>query len=101
VGIETFGRVAAEAHARGTPVVATAHGGFADIVDDPSTGILIPPGDPVALASAVRTLWDDPARLADMRTAARRRFLENYSSSIALQRWEDLYDRVVAERKRA
>ncbi|MEM9840407.1 MAG: glycosyltransferase family 4 protein [Pseudomonadota bacterium] len=56
---EAFGRVAVEAQATGTPVIATAHGGSLETVRDGETGILVPPGDADALASAIERLHDD------------------------------------------
>ena len=50
---EPFGTVLGEAMAVGTPVVATRVGGLAEVVDDGVTGLLVDPGDPVALAGAV------------------------------------------------
>jgi glycosyltransferase involved in cell wall biosynthesis len=43
----------------GVPTVATAHGGSVEIVGD--AGLLVPPGDPAALAEAIERLLDDPA----------------------------------------
>lgn len=53
---EAFGRVAVEAQAAGTPVIATAHGGALETVSDGETGFLIPPGDPKALAGTLGKL---------------------------------------------
>ncbi|MGV6819900.1 MAG: glycosyltransferase family 4 protein [Parvularcula sp.] len=50
---EAFGRVAVEAQAMGTPVIAAAHGGALETVVDGKTGFLVPPSDPVALADAL------------------------------------------------
>jgi glycosyltransferase involved in cell wall biosynthesis len=50
---EPFGTVLGEAMAVGTPVVATRVGGLAEVVDDGVTGLLVDPGEPVALAGAV------------------------------------------------
>jgi glycosyltransferase involved in cell wall biosynthesis len=56
---EGLGRVVVEAFCRGRGVVASRVGGIPDIVDDGATGILVPPGDPSALADAlVRVLSD-------------------------------------------
>ena len=52
---EAFGRVAAEAHAMGRPVIASDHGGACETVIAGETGWLVPPGDADALARALRT----------------------------------------------
>ena len=52
---EAFGRVAAEAHAMGRPVIASDHGGARETVISGETGWLVPPGDADALARALRT----------------------------------------------
>jgi glycosyltransferase involved in cell wall biosynthesis len=65
---EPFGTVLAEAMAVGTPVVATRVGGLAEVVDDGVTGRLVEPGDPEALAAAVREVL---GRRAEMGAAAR------------------------------
>jgi glycosyltransferase involved in cell wall biosynthesis len=49
-----------EAAASGTPVVATGVGGVPDVVRDRKTGLLVPPGDPVAVAAQLLTLLQDP-----------------------------------------
>jgi glycosyltransferase involved in cell wall biosynthesis len=58
---EPFGRVIVEAQLCGVPVIATRGGGVPDIVDDGITGKLVTPGDPLALAEAMRFLAESPA----------------------------------------
>jgi glycosyltransferase involved in cell wall biosynthesis len=78
---ETFGRVGAEAMARGTPVIASRLGAMEDLVDHGRTGLLIRPGNPGDLAAAVRWLAANPHRLAAMRAEARAEYLACYAAA--------------------
>ena len=68
---EGFGLVLIEAMAAGVPVVATDVPGVRDVVRDGVTGLLVPPGDPAALAAAVARLSADPTLRHRLTTAAR------------------------------
>lgn len=68
---ETFGMAIAEASACARPVVATAFGGFPEVVRDGVTGLLVPPRDPAALAAALAALRADRARAQRMGEAGR------------------------------
>ena len=57
---ESFGMVALEAMACGTPVVASDVGGLSFVVRDGETGFLVPENDPVALATCLGNLLRDP-----------------------------------------
>ncbi|GIU93845.1 MAG: glycosyl transferase family 1 [Gaiellaceae bacterium] len=57
---ENFPHTVVESLAVGTPVVATAVGGVAEIVRDGENGLLAPPGDVEALARAIRRIVADP-----------------------------------------
>lgn len=57
---ETFGLVLVEAMRAGVAVIGTAAGGVPEIIEDGVTGLLVPPGDPAALAAAVERLRRDP-----------------------------------------
>jgi glycosyltransferase involved in cell wall biosynthesis len=56
---EPFGLSVLEAQASGVAVIGTAAGGIPEFVNDGETGLLVPPGDPIALAAALRRLLDD------------------------------------------
>lgn len=58
---EGLGLALVEAAQRARPVVATAVGGVPEVVLDGETGVLVPPGDPQALATAMLRLLEDPA----------------------------------------
>jgi glycosyltransferase involved in cell wall biosynthesis len=62
-----------EALEAGLPCLVTDVGENAALVEHGTTGWVVPPGDPAALADALRRLLDDPAGLRRMREAARRR----------------------------
>jgi len=73
---EGYGAVVVEALGAGRPVIATATTpAVGDLMTDPERGIVVPPGDVAALATAIRTLLDrpapDPDRLADAVSAYR------------------------------
>jgi phosphatidylinositol alpha-mannosyltransferase len=67
---ESFGMVLTEAFAAGTPVVASDIAGYRDVVRDGVDGVLVSPGDPQALAEALRDLWEEPERRIEMSRAA-------------------------------
>jgi D-inositol-3-phosphate glycosyltransferase len=63
---ESFGLVALEAAACGTPVVAASVGGLRSLVDDARTGFLVEGRDPVDFATLIALLLDDTDRAAEM-----------------------------------
>jgi glycosyltransferase involved in cell wall biosynthesis len=77
---ETFARVAMEAFAKGTPVIASRLGAMAEIVEDGATGLHFHPGDATDLAEKVRALLSDPLRLARMRQSARLSFERRFTA---------------------
>ena len=70
LGGESFGMVLTEAFAGGTPVIASDIAGYRDVVRDGVDGVLVPPGDALAVANALLDLWEEPQRLAAMARAA-------------------------------
>jgi glycosyltransferase involved in cell wall biosynthesis len=78
---ETFGRVAIEAFAKGTPVVAADHGAVAEIVGRGDAGRVFNGGCPDDLARQVDALLDTPATLTAMRPRARQEFEARYTAA--------------------
>lgn len=89
---EPFGIVITEAMALGKPVIASAHGGPLDIVEDGVTGFLTEPGEPAALARRVVDLLGSPAVAARLGEAARRRFRVMFTIEANVGRLTDLYE---------
>jgi glycosyltransferase involved in cell wall biosynthesis len=86
---EGYGVVCAEAMAHGRPVVASAVGGLRDLVVDGETGLLVEPGDVVALRTALERLLDDADLRGRLGGAGRRRAEERLS-------WERATDATLA-----
>ncbi|MBL7199911.1 MAG: glycosyltransferase [Anaerolineae bacterium] len=87
-----------EAMAAGLPVVATAVGGTPEVVVDGVTGLLVPPGDPDALAEAIFRLLRDPDLRQRMGQAGRERVVERFSAERMVERTEQLYEQLLAEK---
>jgi glycosyltransferase involved in cell wall biosynthesis len=74
-----------EAMAYGNVVVSTDYRAIPDLVDDGATGVLVPYGDPAALAAALDRLLGDPARYAEMSRAAVARFRARFTREAHLR----------------
>ncbi|HEX7709022.1 MAG TPA: glycosyltransferase [Thermoanaerobaculia bacterium] len=96
---DAFPTVLLEAMAAGLPVVASHVGGIPEIVVHGRTGLLVPPGNPDALAAAVRSLGTGPPASREMGTEGRRIVDEQFSTDAWTARIEALYGEVVVERK--
>lgn len=81
--------------AAGRAIVATSVGGTPELLDDGIHGRLIPPGDPVRLASAIAELAENPVLAAHMGRAARSRAKEHYSPQARSNRIMDFYRRLL------
>jgi phosphatidyl-myo-inositol alpha-mannosyltransferase len=73
LGGESFGMVLTEAFAAATPVLASDIPGYRDVLRHGHDGLLVPPGDALALAEALRLLALDPSLRARMAASARER----------------------------
>jgi glycosyltransferase involved in cell wall biosynthesis len=88
---ETFGRVAIEAFAKGTPVVASNIGAIAELVDHQHNGLLFRPSDPTDLADQIEWLLAHPQELAQMRLTARTEFEAKYTANDNCKRLIEIY----------
>ncbi len=95
VGHEDFPIVILEAMAAGRPVVASVVAGTPEQVEDGVTGLLVPPGDRVALAAAIADLVSDPARRERMGQMAKQRYNQSFTPERAIDRYWALYDELL------
>ena len=93
---EPFGIINLEAMACGTPVVASGVGGILEVVLDGETGILVPPSDPDALATALNDLLSDKSRREAFSNVGRKRVEDHFSWEIIGKRTLDLYRKVAS-----
>jgi glycosyltransferase involved in cell wall biosynthesis len=87
---EGFPMVVVEACARGIPVIAPAHGGFPEMIEDGRSGVLFPPGDAAGLAQAVRALRT-PETSGRMGRHARAIYERRYTEERNLDRLMGIY----------
>jgi glycosyltransferase involved in cell wall biosynthesis len=75
--------------ARGLPVIATRVGGVPELIGD--AGLMVPPGDPAALAAALLALLRDPRRRVELARAGRTVVEERFSIERMLAAYRTLY----------
>jgi phosphatidylinositol alpha-mannosyltransferase len=92
---ESFGMVLTEAFAASTPVVASDIPGYRDVARDGLDGLLVPPGDALALAEALRGLALDPGLRASMAASARER-AKRFSWAHVAAEVADCYEQAIA-----
>jgi glycosyltransferase involved in cell wall biosynthesis len=93
---ETFGRVAAEAFAKGTPVIAGNIGAVGELVEDCRTGLLFKPGDSADLAAKIEWAGAHPRELAEMRSEARREYEAKFTGERNYHELMAIYAMVVS-----
>ncbi len=94
---EPFGIVPLEAMACGVPVIATSVGGLQDTVVDGVTGLLIPPRDVDAFATAAARLLTDPEFAQELGRAGTRRVRDRFTWPAVAQRTERAYRAVLGQ----
>jgi glycosyltransferase involved in cell wall biosynthesis len=96
---EPFGMVAIEAMAASVPVIAAAHGGLLDIVQDDVTGLTFMPRNASALASSLKALADDASRRRRMGEAGREVQRQRFSARSTSDAFHAIYDGIEAARR--
>jgi glycosyltransferase involved in cell wall biosynthesis len=96
---EGFGGAVIEAMALGLPVVASDLEALREVVEPDHSAILVPPGSPGELASAIGSLLDDPDRARALGERGRRIFEERFTVERAAGRMVDLYRRVLRDHR--
>lgn len=84
-----------EAMRAGLPIVATDVNGIGEQVDDGINGLLVPHGDPIALARALTKLIENPELRQQMGEMSRQKFVNEFTADRTVERVGDLYDRVI------
>jgi colanic acid/amylovoran biosynthesis glycosyltransferase len=85
-----------EAMSTGLPVVATRHGGIPEAVEHGRTGLLVAEGDFVALADAVASLFQDPARMEEIGWRASEAVAANFEQGEQIRQLESYYEEAIA-----
>jgi glycosyltransferase involved in cell wall biosynthesis len=81
------------------PVIASAAGGIVDVVTDGETGLLVPPGDAVALARAIRRAMDEPEELRRMASTGNEFAASAFGWDEIVSRLSSVYHSAVAARR--
>ena len=88
---EAFPNALLEAMAAGVPVVASGVGGVLEIVRQGETGLIVPPSDPAALASAICRLMADASFAHHLGDAARAEVTGRYSFDRMIDEFDAIY----------
>ena len=91
---EQFGRVIIEAMATAVPVVGSDSGEIPRVIGD--AGLVVPEGDPAALAAALQSLIDDEPRRRSLAAAGRERVLAQYTWERVARQYYALYEEMLS-----
>ncbi|HXH68820.1 MAG TPA: glycosyltransferase family 4 protein, partial [Pyrinomonadaceae bacterium] len=92
---EAFGLVIVEAMLYGLPVIATSSEGALEIIEDGTSGILVPNEDAETLAKAILELFDDKDKREHLIRNGRRRVEEHFSLEGMVSKTEEFYRRIL------
>lgn len=95
---EHFGRVIIEAMACGKPVIGTRAGGVPEIIDEGVTGLMVPPGNPEAMAEAIVRLAKDKDAIKSMGTMGAMAARERFSAATHAAAIQNIYNSLLSEK---
>ncbi len=95
---EPFGIVALEAMAARCPVMVSSVGGLKEVVTNEVYGLVVPPGDPDALAGAICRIIENPQEASEWAENAYQLVSESYDWLVIARETASVYERVVSER---
>jgi glycosyltransferase involved in cell wall biosynthesis len=93
---EGIPQVALQAMSMGVPVVGTDIGGVPEAILPANSGLVVPPGDPSAMAKAAGELLNNPSRRTQMGDAGKRYVKAHHSLNKMLEDTERIYEKVLA-----
>jgi glycosyltransferase involved in cell wall biosynthesis len=96
---EQFGRVLAEAMAAGVPVVGSDSGAIPEVIGD--AGLVVPEGDPAALAAALHRVLSDSALRAQLIARGRERAMRTFAWPAVAEQTLGLFRSAMLHRRRA
>jgi glycosyltransferase involved in cell wall biosynthesis len=93
---EGLARAVIEAMVYGTPPIVTNVGGLLEIVENQKSGLVIPPGDPKAIASAIMELYEHPDKKKKMGEQAKLRIQNQFNITTTIAKTQQLFEQLMA-----
>lgn len=96
---EGFPMALLEAARFGKPMIAPDHGAFPEIIGEgpQASGILFPPSDAISLARAIKSLWSDPSRVANLGNNSFENLISRFSSPATSNQWRFLLSSLTSD----
>jgi glycosyltransferase involved in cell wall biosynthesis len=92
---EGLARAVIEAMAYGTPPIVSNVGGLPEMVEDQQSGLVVPPGNPRAIASAIMELYEHPDKKKKMGENARRRIQTHFNIQTTVEKTRQLFEELL------
>lgn len=96
IGREGLPRGVIEAMSQRVPAIVSDVGGMPELVKDNECGLVVPPGDPEALANAIRFFAEDPARAKEFGDRAYERIKNHFNIQTTIKETIELYKEVIS-----